>query len=719
VCQSLNMLKLYKYTIKVIKWLAVSFGDSALPLNRLLSLNTSILQLIQARGEREALIYIKALRSDLINYLSGNVIKSGKVRLTGDGIPVFLGDLIPFVRSKSYRVIAMICTILWATRALSLGSKQDISSIVDPSKEVTNNIFMFAGSFWRELGYKPAILVTPKVLEAKLEKFRSKSGPNGHALSSCFADAKLHTPESFAALGAVGGENLQRVAQSVAHDMVSSFFVKFASKLKTLVVTGTTLRRLATFNDKEDKVRYIGIVDWWSQLALEPLHHYLANVLKKINQDCTFDQSNFKKSLRSAKIYYSVDLSAATDRFPITGIEKLLRAQLPQSYVTAWKYLMVGIPFDYMGRLIYYSTGNPMGAYSSFNSFALTHHYLIYYCCRVLGKDWKSLPYALLGDDIVIGDKDVGEMYMGLLSQLGLDYSPSKTHKSLHFFEFAKRMFLNGVEITPFPISGLKACGQDISMLTTLLFETIKKEWIPISIPSSVYSYLGIVRQLPSRVKSKGKIVSQHVESVLNIAHGIHNAEVYVNTLIREMSLPLPVLDNTICENILSNVIVGAFADSAIFNSLKNFTVYNMPLTGQSIDWNFEWMIYSEEYKDEYMLSRHFRPLDWWDMPFALASKAVQRMYAQLTKDLYERDMTGSKWTLAMRTFALPRSDKSILAKGDYLVAKATLKITNSLKEQLLLLSQFPQLLDIRPLEEKKVEGIGFGTWQIDDIRPC
>lgn len=29
-----------------------------------------------------------------------------------------------------------------------------------------------------------------------------------------------------------------------------------------------------------------------------------------------------------------------------------------------------------------------MGAYSSWASFALAHHYVVYYCCRELGKDW-------------------------------------------------------------------------------------------------------------------------------------------------------------------------------------------------------------------------------------------------------------------------------------------------------------------------------------------
>lgn len=60
-------------------------------------------------------------------------------------------------------------------------------------------------------------------------------------------------------------------------------------------------------------------------------------------------------------------------------------------------------------------------------------------------------------------------MYLEVISQLGLDYSARKTHKSDCFFEFAKRLYLDGVEITPFPVSALKNCGKSVSGLTTLL----------------------------------------------------------------------------------------------------------------------------------------------------------------------------------------------------------------------------------------------------------
>lgn len=110
-------------------------------------------------------------------------------------------------------------------------------------------------------------------------------------------------------------------------------------------------RKLATFPDKEGKMRTVAIFDYWSQRQLRPIHLVLADVLRRIPQDCTDDQSRFVTALRLSDIsdreiaelpvlsdedgllhgrtfprftramgletYYSVDLSNATDRFPI------------------------------------------------------------------------------------------------------------------------------------------------------------------------------------------------------------------------------------------------------------------------------------------------------------------------------------------------------------------------------------------------------------------
>nr|UUW21464.1 MAG: RNA-dependent RNA polymerase [Xiaogan mito-like virus 1] len=715
--QSTTMKNILIYTNKVVHWLLVGFiPTGTVPLSHLSDLIDRLIVLCKQRGEREALRYIKALRSDLIGYLSGNPIRSGLVSLTSDSIPKFFGDLIPHIRGKSYRVIAMICTILWCTRALSLGSPIDTSTITNPPKGQVANVFIFCSDFWKELGYRPAVKGT-WIKKEGYETFRSKSGPNGHALSSSLADAHLISGNSrlMDSLKKVGGPKLPFLIKGLSHPIFREFLS--SQKIPNLKLEGSSIRRISCFKDKEDKMRYIGILDWWSQLALKPLHRYLANTLAKIPQDCTLDQTKFIKLLKNSEVFYSVDLSSATDRFPIEGIFRVLSAQLPLDFVNAWRDLMVGYPFDFQKDSLNYSTGNPMGAYSSFNSFALAHHYIIYYCCRMCNVKWKTLPYALLGDDIVIGNKEVGEMYMTVIQSLGLDISIAKTHKSENFFEFAKRMFLDGVEITPFPISGLKACGQDSSMLTTLLWNTVQKGWIPlISLPSSVLLFFGIVKSLPFRVKKlKGK-VSQYTEDVLGITQGQTNAEVLINRIIQEMSLPLPQLSNEICINILSNVVVAIFADSAIFNSIKDWIQSDAPLMNLAVMLTIKW--------ESYWASKNITPripITIRDLPHAGAAKAVQTMYEDLELKLLQRDMTGSTWTLAMRTFALPRTDKSILDKGDYLIAKASLEIINQTKSQLQLLSQFPQLLDIRPLDKEKAQDgvISHGTWQIDDIRPC
>lgn len=70
----------------------------------------------------------------------------------------------------------------------------------------------------------------------------------------------------------------------------------------------------------------IAIGDYFSQTVLKPFHTYLFSVLRRIRQDCTFDQSKFQEKLGETKgPFYSMDLSNATDRFPIIAISDLLK----------------------------------------------------------------------------------------------------------------------------------------------------------------------------------------------------------------------------------------------------------------------------------------------------------------------------------------------------------------------------------------------------------
>jgi hypothetical protein len=76
-----------------------------------------------------------------------------------------------------------------------------------------------------------------------------------------------------------------------------------------------------------------------------------------------------------------------------------------------------------------------------------------------VGINWKTAPYVLLGDDIVIRHVKLAEAYIKIMSTLGVEVSELKTHRSPHFLEFAKRLFYKGQEISPFPLSALRLTG--------------------------------------------------------------------------------------------------------------------------------------------------------------------------------------------------------------------------------------------------------------------
>jgi len=132
---------------------------------------------------------------------------------------------------------------------------------------------------------------------------------------------------------------------------------------------------------------------------------------------------------------------------------------------------MISHPFSLSGKMISYGTGNPMGAYSSFASFAIAHHYILFFICKEKGISFRKCPYFLLGDDILIMDKEVATRYKEIIKILGVDFSPLKTYDSSNFSEFTKRIFYKGSEVSPFPISSLKESSKYYYTLTQLLMD--------------------------------------------------------------------------------------------------------------------------------------------------------------------------------------------------------------------------------------------------------
>ena len=267
------------------------------------------------------------------------------------------------------------------------------------------------------------------------------------------------------------------VKQNVANDFINKpdIFEEFErygrhnEKVNKITFPGTLNNlepgRIVGIPEPAGKMRVIALVDAWTQSVFEPLHEVLFDVLRLLPNDGTFDQDASydrvqRKSLE-AKGIYCADLSAATDRLPLLLQENILNSIFGKSIGTHWADLLRSRPFvsrEPLGSLkaeakVYYGAGQPMGCLSSWAMLALTHHFILQGCCYNLGmtnKIWHTC-YEILGDDIVIFDKNVYLEYVSVMSLLNVETNPTKSLISEgvnKVVEFAKRTSINGVDVS-------------------------------------------------------------------------------------------------------------------------------------------------------------------------------------------------------------------------------------------------------------------------------
>jgi uncharacterized protein (UPF0147 family) len=87
--------------------------------------------------------------------------------------------------------------------------------------------------------------------------------------------------------------------------------------MKANVQLPPAIRKVCSVLDPEAKVRVIAILDYFSQDALFPLHKQIMKVLEGIPQDRTFQQNAKSFVGKSRSSFHSIDLTNATDRFPV------------------------------------------------------------------------------------------------------------------------------------------------------------------------------------------------------------------------------------------------------------------------------------------------------------------------------------------------------------------------------------------------------------------
>lgn len=120
-----------------LKWLVSSLKkEDQVPIGDF-SIYLGYLQRVEkTRGKRALFAFSKAVRLNVMNYLSGNPERDTSVRLTPrERLPICLGPLLKYIIDETPTVrLRLVMTILFSTRALRSEAEPDLESIVLPPK---------------------------------------------------------------------------------------------------------------------------------------------------------------------------------------------------------------------------------------------------------------------------------------------------------------------------------------------------------------------------------------------------------------------------------------------------------------------------------------------------------------------------------------------------------------------------------------------------------
>jgi hypothetical protein len=689
------------------KWLASSLGCSK-DLHLIMGIHRKYILILRTRGKTQAINYIKCLRSDVYKLLSlsrdGMFINKNEIIIHKDLL--FLkkkkdGFQVPFLK--------LLLTVLSCSRTLRSKVSPDIQSVIGPSKLKK---YPFSSKdfdeFWISLGYKKCGKVlssVPNSVRFKSYHKTTKTGPNGqalfHSIDDLFLLYKEH-PKVLKDILFLGGNKLQFYVINILHYITPILGYISCSPMYSCNNV-TCIRRISSFPEKEGKTRIVAIFDYFSQTSLRPLHNYLFKVMRNIPQDYTFNQTDFLDTIGDQDIYYSIDLTAFTDRFPVLINRDLIASRFGLLYANSWMRIMTQ-PLFYNGDYISYSVGNPMGAYSSWNSTSLSHHFIVWKSCKNLGVNWSTLPYALLGDDIVICHKQVALEYCRLIRTIGVQWNTSKTHVSPYFFEFAKRIYWNSNDITPFPLPGLYEEHKTVSGFTQILLNASSKGFgTAETLLDSFELFLSLIGK-PRRLRRKFINWGKEMLVLSNVIQGKVSALELI-PFVESLSPIISSISVEVMLNINSHCVMMMFTESnsrlldpkynkeplGLFPEL--FTMFMLSLTGdESVEPSYNRFIpTSYILKDNNYEIINCLPES---IPLTHIWGLISERYILSVQKALKIDMTGGDWDLIFNDLLIPKSDHEVFSsRSTPVIFKTSGRTFILIKEQIKTLLAYPQLL--------------------------
>nr|UPW42141.1 MAG: putative RNA dependent RNA polymerase [Zhejiang mito-like virus 10] len=450
-------------------------------------------KLIRTQGLIKTVKFLKQCRLHCTKYMCNQPLMYNKLKIGIDtsGWPKVLLFLKP-LSNGSLEQRKFLMTILCLSRTLKPKGKElrkltpDYESITRPGKITKVIPTGFINEFVSKYKLK---CDHPKFDESKDIYLSNKAGPHGKASLSAMDGLLKYTYPL-----------MQWIYHLTDEEGVNYFNRSYSYAWEKNLGEGKKgLGKLSFIFDPECKLRIVAIVDYYTQLYLKPIHEKIFIKLKNLPQDRTFTQDPFMKWKDDENSFWSLDLSSATDRYPIQLQRRLLEKVFSDNLAKSWMNILSTREFTTPeGNKLRYSAGQPMGSYSSWAAFTLTHHLVVHWCAKLEGIDNFS-DYILLGDDIVIKNDRVAKRYIEWTNYLGVDISEHKTHVSKDTYEFAKRWICKGKEITGIPMNGIIENINNPFIVMVNLFDYFKVKG----------NYLGSVKNLTGILFSLYKGLNQ------------------------------------------------------------------------------------------------------------------------------------------------------------------------------------------------------------------
>lgn len=431
------------------------------------------LKLWQSNGLKTACAVFSESKRVLMKFISDEPVKTA----AQCGVPLGISRGLPTVLPRGLRKYIAGGHVTAIRLAFFMLAVSDLLKYEAPAKLTTITAPYDGSAIWddawdKEIKQAAKSLVSRAGGAPRLPVWKGfhatvKAGPFAKALLSSPLDsvALYVSPlwESFLQLGKHirGSDTLVKYTRLLAF-VTLTFMKPFWNGLLGFLPVG----KLSQVIEPRGKIRTVAIPGYQVQSMFKPVHDSLFDFLSRISEDYTHDQEGgIKAAMTSgALVMRSYDLSAATDRFPRWFEQAAIRhlyegtVRDASDFAQAWNDVLENLTFSFRKtrsarlEIVKYGSGQPMGTYSSWASFAVSHHLVVSLAALRAGWEGDYLDYALLGDDIVMwGDTDIHMSvfthYTSIMESLGVGINPLKGISSQNgTFEFAKR-FVRGRDV--------------------------------------------------------------------------------------------------------------------------------------------------------------------------------------------------------------------------------------------------------------------------------